>query len=424
MPSLRWRWAERNNYTRKQPDFDGNGNVQVDRPSTRLGVIADGSQKQIEPIYAVRRMRILCIIPGLGSVGGAQRVIAYLVSQLAGRHDVTLMTLESVQTRSLYALSPLVRMVHAGLLGGNNIFQRAFRIVARFVAIRRQINQVQPHAILSFLDTMNITTIVSALGSGVPVVISERIDPLHHKIGAIKGLLRSLLYPLADCCVVQTERVKSYFTQRSRPKVLVIANPVPMPAHQANPGKANDRGRFRVIGLGRLDRQKGFDLLVEAFAHVARSFLDWDLVIFGDGPERSVLQRLIEQHNLQERVKLAGVTSDPDREFAASHILAFPSRYEGFANALAEGLAVGLPAIGHRGVSGVEEMIVANKTGLLVERRAGTDALAEGLRRLMASPELREQLGAQARRHMERWPPSKILQQWEACLSSVATSGK
>jgi GalNAc-alpha-(1->4)-GalNAc-alpha-(1->3)-diNAcBac-PP-undecaprenol alpha-1,4-N-acetyl-D-galactosaminyltransferase len=172
--------------------------------------------------------------------------------------------------------------------------------------------------------------------------------------------------------------------------------------------------------LGRLDRQKGFDLLVAAFARLAQSFSDWDLVIFGDGPERAVLLHLIKKYDLEQRIQLPGVTNNPDRELAASHILGFPSRFEGFPNALAEGLAIGLPAVGHRDVSGVEEMIIDSKTGLLVDPAAGIDALAEALRRLMASAELRSQLGVQARRHMERWPPDQILQQWEACLSSIA----
>jgi glycosyltransferase involved in cell wall biosynthesis len=346
--------------------------------------------------------------------------MAYVGTYLAGRHDVTLMTWERAGTPSFFPLSSSIQLIQVGLLDGAGVLNRTRRILARFVAISREIRRFRPHVVLSFMDTMNLAAVVGSVGSRTPLVISERIDPEHHKIGLTKSLVRRLLYPLADCCVVQTERVKSYFMRRPQPNVVVIANPVPVPIQQADPGQPNERGRFRIIALGRLERQKGFDLLIDAFSRLAPSFPEWDLAIFGGGPDRDLLMQRIARHALSARIQLAGITNGPDLELAASHIFAFPSRFEGFPNALAEGLAAGLPAVGHCNVSGVEEMIIEGTTGLLVDQAAGSPAFADALRRLMSSADLRAQLGARARSHMERWRPSKILEQWEACLSSVA----
>ncbi len=347
--------------------------------------------------------------------------MAYLLSQFANRHDVTLVTWEAAGTPSFYALPQSIRIVQAELLGGTGWLDRGLRILARFAAIRREARRFRPEVALSFMDTMNIATIVGCLGSGIPVIVSERVDPTRHRIGAWKSLSRRWLYPLADCCVVQTERVKMFFKRAPRPRLVVIPNPVLIPAHQARPGTLNGQGRFRIVALGRLEQQKGFDLLMDAFVRLAPSYPDWELVVFGEGSARKALESRIRAHELTGRVRLPGVTADAATELAASHIIAFPSRFEGFPNALAEGMAVGLPAVGHIEVSGVEELIIDNATGLLVDPAGGSPALADALRRLMDNPGLRVDLGAQARRHMERWRSDAIYERWEACLASVAT---
>jgi glycosyltransferase involved in cell wall biosynthesis len=346
--------------------------------------------------------------------------MAILVAHLSERHDVTLMTLEPAGTPSFYALPDSVRIVQANLLGGRGFIGRTVRILARFLFIRRQVGNVQPDVVLSFMDTMNIATIIGCLGSGASLMISERVDPLHYRIGAWKNLLRRWLYPLADCCVVQTERVKAYFDWLPRTSLAVIANPVAIPLRQAEPAVAGDQGRFRIIAMGRLAEQKGFDRLVDAFARIADDYPSWELFIFGNGPEQAALESQIASHKLTGRVHLAGVTTDAAGQLAGSHIMAFPSRFEGFPNALAEGLAAGLPAVGYVEVSGVEELILEGETGLLVEPAGDASGLAGALRRLMDDPELRASLGRTARRHMENWRSDIICARWEQQLAAVA----
>ena len=115
-----------------------------------------------------------------------------------------------------------------------------------------------------------------------------------------------------------------------------------------------------------------------------------------------------------------GVAKNIIGELAASHLLALPSYYEGFPNALAEALAVGLPAVAHRGVSGVEELILDGKTGSLVPEDKGTSSLASALSELMSDKARRAQLGNAARHHILRWAPERIFAVWENLLSETA----
>ena len=339
--------------------------------------------------------------------------MSYLVSHLAQRHDVTLLTLESPDVASFWPLPSSVEPVGLDKLGGTGATRRV-RVLARPGRIRQQVRARSPDVVVSFMDTMNVTALLSCLRLEVPVVVSERNDPALHRIGRAKELLRDRSYQLARCVVVQTERIARYFAPRLQTKLRIIANPVPQFPDCAAPARPGADGRFRMVGVSRLEPHKGFDRLIQAFADVAEAHPDWDLRILGEGRERTALERLVRARHLDGRVQMPGIVKDVVGELCAAHAMAFPSRYEGFPNALAEGLALGLPAVALQGVSGVEDLIVDGETGLLVS--GDRTALADALSRLMRDPAMRRQFGDAARRHVRQWAPSKVLARWEEVL--------
>ncbi|MGE0449665.1 MAG: glycosyltransferase [Vicinamibacterales bacterium] len=359
-------------------------------------------------------MRLLCLIPAMGP-GGAERVMSRLVTHLAASHDVTLLTWESPDASSFYALPQSIRYVRADRLGGRGV-RRALRVLSRPATIRRAIRRVAPDLIISFMNTMNVTALLGALGSRVPVIVSERNDPSRQHVGWTKSLLRDRAYTLARTIVVPTQRVADYFPPALRPKLRVLANPVAASTVVARPDVPGADRRMRLVSVGKLMPQKGHQDLIDAFALVAADRPEWDLVVLGEGSDREALDRRVRVHGLQGRVAMPGVVTDVARELASSHLLAFPSRYEGFPNALAEGLACGLPAVGFAGVSGVEDLIVDGRTGRLVDPREGVRGFAEALSELMMDPACRVALGEAARRHVTRWAPERIFAAWDDLL--------
>jgi glycosyltransferase involved in cell wall biosynthesis len=268
---------------------------------------------------------------------------------------------------------------------------------------------------------MNMVALSACIGTRVPVVISERIDPGQHDIGRFKNVMRWMLYPLSKRLVVQTRQIADYFPDRLRPKISVVPNPIKVPTVQARPQQPAIDGRFKVVAAGRLTYQKAFDTLVAAYALVADHFQDWDLTIFGEGEERLWLERNIQERGLSKRVSLPGLRSDLQSELSNAHILAFPSRYEGFPNILAEGQAVGLPAVAYQKVSGVEDIVVDGQTGILVPVHQDHGAFAEALSMLMADAKQRLRMGAAARRNAEQWSPSAIFSSWDTVLARAAS---
>jgi len=365
----------------------------------------------------VKSMRFLLLIPQMGA-GGAEKVLSLIATHMAQRHEVVLATLEPSGSRSFYVLPPAIEQVQLDALSGGPLHRRAWGIVKRLILIRRLLRR-RPDVVLSFTSTLNATVILAAAGLRTAVVVSERNDPVAYRLTRIADLARRWTYPRARRVVVQTEVIADHFSKSGVRRISIIPNPVFAARRQARPGMPGPDGRFRVIAVGRLDPQKGFDLLIAAFARVAPALQDWDLVIFGEGAELPSLEAMIAERGLGDRVRLLGVSGEIDRELARSHLMAFPSRFEGFPNALAEAMAAGLPAIGFRGVSGVEELIEHGRTGL-VTSMDGT-ALADALEALMADPRRRELYGQAARLRSATWNPQSILSRWEDLLLAAAS---
>jgi GalNAc-alpha-(1->4)-GalNAc-alpha-(1->3)-diNAcBac-PP-undecaprenol alpha-1,4-N-acetyl-D-galactosaminyltransferase len=365
-------------------------------------------------------MRIVSIIPTMGP-GGAERSMSHLLAHLAKRHAVTLLTFERPDKPSFYPVPPSVKYLRVDQLGGYGL-QRVLQMMARAKLMRRTVKTRTPDVVISFMVGINITALTSCVGLGVPIVVSERIDPSEHCIGRVKELARAYTYPLARLIVVQTSRVASYFPPSLQPKIRIVGNAVVPAPVTAQPSADDRNGRKRIIAVGRCDPQKGFDRLIDAFALIANHYPDWDAVIVGDGPERLQLEDRVRRRGLEARINITGFVSDVYQELSAAQLIAFPSRNEGFPNALAEGLAAGLPAVGYKGVSGVEDLIIDGKTGLLVDQKEEIAGLARALSTLMADAQLRVSLGNAALRHVGQWAPDRMFALWDEVLSEAVAA--
>ncbi len=380
--------------------------------------------------------QLTLVIPSL-AFGGAERVISEMANHFSrSENDVTLITLDSTETDT-YKLSPRVNRIALGMMQESRGFGQAIvKNLQRVRRLRRAIQTAQPQTVISFTDRMNVVTLLACLGLNVDVVVSERIDPARHDIGRTWSLLRRLVTPRSRALVVQTERTRQQMRGIMRHKpIFVIPNAARTPSgtekgtgpicakHPLGRSGKLDLSPFpcphsagrRIVAMGRLERQKGFDLLIDAFSRIAAKCGEWTLEILGEGPQRGELERLIEGHSLRSRVTLAGWIAEPESVLRQADLFVLSSRYEGFPNALLEAMACGLPVVSFDCPSGPAEIVRHDVDGLLVPAD-DVDALSAAIERLISNPQQRLRLADRAPDVLERFSTERFFAQWEAVL--------
>lgn len=356
-------------------------------------------------------MHILFVIFSL-SAGGAERVASTLINYWVGiSYRVTLVTLDCAGN-DFYPLDHRVQRVGLGLnQASGDWLEFIVNNTRRIRILRTTIRSYSPDVIVSFLDTTNVLVLSAAIGLGVPVVVSERIDPRKRPIGTIVRGLRRLLYKNARAVVVQTEDVAHWARRIVRSRaVYVIPNPVQIPPRKHDTERSTD-GVHTSLAIGRMDVQKGFDLLLAAFAQCAAKHDDWNLRIIGEGAERDRLQDLADRLGISHRVRLDPVIREPTSAFMGADLFILSSRYEGFPNVLLEAMAFGLPVISFDCPSGPGEIIRDGVDGLLVPPN-DIGALANAMDWLMGAERERRQLATRATEVTERFSLARIADMW------------
>jgi GalNAc-alpha-(1->4)-GalNAc-alpha-(1->3)-diNAcBac-PP-undecaprenol alpha-1,4-N-acetyl-D-galactosaminyltransferase len=361
-------------------------------------------------------VKIALVIATLAA-GGAQRVMSLMANYWAQRNwDVTIFTLDDGSITPHHALDARVKRVPLDLLAPSaSVLQGLKNNLRRIKKLGAALKALNPQAVISFSDEMNIQTLLAMRRSHVPVVVSERIDPAMWPLGKAWEFLRGHTYPRAACVVVQTERGLQYFSEAIKKVGRVIPNPVVVP-EVAQVSRMREGESRKILGLGRLTKQKGFDLLLRAFAKVAAKHPRWLLEIWGEGGERPVLEALRDELKLQGRVRLPGQTSESFEKLRAADLFVLSSRFEGIPNALCEAMACGLPSISFDCPTGPREIITPDVDGVLVPPE-DVEALALALDRVMGDEAFALRLGENARAITQRHSIDKVMAQWEEVLA-------
>lgn len=351
------------------------------------------------------------------AAGGAERVVVRLSQQLAGTGDqVTIVTFEPDGTDSFSLPAGVGRISldsASGALGvrGN---------VARVQRLRRTLQRLKPDTVVSFMTENNVLSVLAALGTSIPLILSERTVPGVHPEPRVWQALRSRLYPLAHGLVVQTGAVAEWArARRLNRRIVIIPNPVDScPVSDGVPDRSGAAIRSPVViaGMGRFTREKGFDQLIAAFASLRDAPVR--LVIAGDGPERDALKRQAEGLGLSGRVDFPGRVRDAAGFLAQADIFVLPSRYEGFPNALLEAMSVGCAVVAFDCPAGPGEIVRDRVDGLLVP---GSDVPAMGaaIEELLGDADLRRRLGRAARDVCVRFAPERISREWRSLAMDV-----
>lgn len=373
-------------------------------------------------------MKVIYCIASVYNPGGMERVLLNKLRWFTcqGGYDLTIVTTDQNGRPPFYDFPKEVRMIDLGInYSADNARSPLVKIGYYFWKRWRH-----RHRLSDLLKREKADIVVSLYpseSSFIPKIKdgSKKILELHYNKYFRLQYNRSGLLGLADRFRTrQDERIVRQFDRfivlthedagywGRLPNLTVIPNA----ALQENSTFAAPRSSHRIIAVGRLDYQKGFDRLINAWAVLPKVLQEkWHLDIFGQGEWLEMLHQQITHLDLGESVQIHPPTPRISDEYAASAFLVMSSHYEGFPMVMIEAMSCGLPVVSFDYPCGPRDIIQHGVNGLIVPD-GDIRALSGAMEQLMSDEEMRAHLGAAARKVTETYSEENVMKQWKTCF--------
>lgn len=374
-------------------------------------------------------MKIVYCHCSLYNPGGMERVLLNKVAWLsAAGHDVSVVTTDQQGRAPFYSFPDGVLLTDLGvnysLDNDKPLRERIPSYLRKRRLHRRRLTELlmaeRPDITVSLYPSES--SFLPDIADGSRKVLElhfNRFFRLQYGRGGLTGLIdrwRSRrdvsIARRFDRFVVLTDEDKKYWGRM--PNITIIPNAaLPMPLQ-------SDCSARRVIAVGRLDFQKGFDRLVDAWELVKADPASegWRLDIFGQGEWRDMLQARIAEKGLPDSAAVNAPTGDIAAEYAGSSILAMTSNYEGFPMVMIEAMSAGLPVVTFDYKCGPRDIITDCTDGVIVPN-GDIRGFADALLRLMADGALRRRMGRAATAVTDRYSEESVMRQWTALFESL-----
>ena len=375
-------------------------------------------------------MKIIYCIASVYNPGGMERVLLNKVRWLSERdgYEVAVVTTDQQGRPPFYAFPEKVRMTDLGINYSVDNGRAPIAKILSYFHKRRQHRKALTELLLREKADI-VVSLYPSESSFIPSIHdgSKKVLELHYCKFFRLQYGRSGLLGLADRFrtwqdgrivrrfdrfVVLTREDAGYWG--ALPNLQVIPN-----AALQLPDVQHDDTSRRVIAVGRLDYQKGFDRLLQAWALLPEDLrADWRLDIFGQGDWEPMLRQMTADLGITGSARINRPTTQIFQEYAASAFLAMSSHYEGFPMVLIEAMACGAPGVCFDFKCGPKDIIRDGENGLIVPE-GDIPALARAMARLMRDDALRAQMSARAREVTDIYSEENVMKQWEKCFQDL-----
>lgn len=379
-----------------------------------------------------RPLKIVYCTPALYMAGGVERVLSLKANYFADHYgyDITIVLTEGKNKPLFYPLSDKIKVVNLDIdfeelwtcsfLKKILVYLKKQRIYKK--RLTEELMRLRPDITISLLRReINFLTSVKDGSKKIGELHVNRANYRNFEAGeanAIKNLfaklwMRNLVSHLKslDRFVVLTEEDKASWIELNN--VIVIPDPLAFTIDEVSP-----LTNKRVMAVGRYVYQKGFDLLLQAWAKMENQHSDWELVVYGMG-DRDPYEQIIDDLRIdRSRCHLYSSTPDIKKEYLNSSLFVFSSRFEGFGMVLIEAMACGLPVVSFDCPCGPKDIVRHDEDGMLVPS-GDTDSLADAMHRLMSDDGLRKDMASKAIINVRRFQLNEIAQRWKTLFNSV-----
>ena len=361
-----------------------------------------------------KKKNIIYVIENIAIRGGAERIISDKANILSAQygHKITIISIYEDCRPASYPLNKDIDVVRLNVpmaVKNSNIVTKFFNRTATLLKAAKRLNK----AIKSINpDIIFFTTTLSALLLPLCKTNARKIYESH----SAKPFTpyNKLFLPMelcVDCVLCLTEGdAKEYRHSR---KVMVIPNFI------SHPEKiVNDYSVKKAIAVGRLEYEKGFDILIECWKNIAKKHPDWHLDIYGEGSLSRELQQQIYSSGLKDKVMLRGRCDNMMEKYTEYSLHLMPSRHEGLPMTLIEAQACGLPSVTFNFNFGASDIIKDYHNGMIVEQ-GNVNLFVNAITEMMNNEKMRMEQGRKALENSRRFYAENIMPEWQKLIDGL-----
>lgn len=357
------------------------------------------------------KKNICFLIAKFDNKSGTERVTADIANILANQYNVTILTLKGTVENGF----PVDKEVTVNSLH-NDLYQN--KIKKRMKLCLDLMHYLKTHSVDIVINvdiTLSLLSIPLKKMYGFKVISWEHFNYYeHHTLES--RFTRFLSAKYADTLVVlgknDLESYRSHFKKHT--KLEYIYNPIALELEPVSTLESKN-----VLAVGRLELQKGFDLLLQAWQKVERRFPEWALQIVGSGSQEKQLEQMIKEFSLRN-VKMVAYTDEIEKFYLNSSLFVLSSRFEGFVLVLLEAQAKGLPIVSFDCKEGPAEIVDRGKNGELV-KNGDVNALADAICKLIGDEKLLKKYGKKAQKDLGRFDKDSIGRKWCEIIDECLT---
>lgn len=372
-------------------------------------------------------MKIVYLYTALVTVGGADRVVTEKANYLAETlgHDVYIITDSQNGRKPVFPLSDKVRHIDLNV----NFDKQYHHGLAVRAYYYFSLMHLYKKRLTNLLNEIKADIVITTLGRDLDFLTklkdgSKKVGESHIAKQYTRNfhLLEARGFPYKqiakywrrkqekavrelDAFVVLTQYDAESWKQIKTAEI--IPNSLPFYTEESS-----SLDKKQIITVGRLSKQKGFDLLISAWSHITKRHSDWKIHLYGEGELENELRRSIAKNGIEDSFFIHKPVKDIKEKYLESSIYVMSSRFEGFGMVLIEAMACGVPCISFDCPHGPSYIIKDGEDGILV-KNGDVEKLADAISSLIMDKERRMAMGKAAKRNIARYSQENIMQQWE-----------
>lgn len=394
-------------FVRAMNIFYGIKTNQIDEKYTHVTV-----KNYLTPYVKEKKLKIVFVVWALlWNKGGIERVGVNLANEMDRRGHTSIIICTARGKKPVYKINDNVKVIPLE-------FQDNAESIR---SVRDCLRTIDPDVCVPMFSWKDLLWWPVVLNeTGIPMLVSEHNNPEIIESSRWNRKERIACMEAADAIHLLCDAYIPSIPDNQKSKITVIQNSVELNREIANP-HGRDGKIKTILSVGSYEKHKQHDLLIEAFSLLENSFPEWRLNIWGRGSLKDHLVDKVKALNLNSKISICGITDNIEDEYKNAQILCHPAAHEGLPQTVAEATAHGLPVVGFKDCSGLNEIITDRVNGVLASQMTA-NSLADALSVVLKDKNLRNYLGKNALLSSRLFNPEYIFTKWENLLYKTAKS--